>query len=55
MNLLLRLTVEICQFLRLTATFLAVLRLTVNPIETLFKVNACIDQKIPRERLQASC
>ena len=28
--------VKICQFLRLSAKFLAVLRLSVNPIETLY-------------------
>ena len=34
----LRLTVKISQFLRLSAEFLAVLRLSVNPIETLLCV-----------------
>ncbi len=35
---MLRLTVKIFQFLCLTAKFLALLRLTVNPIETLAKL-----------------
>ena len=38
----LRLTVEIFQFLRLSTKSLAVLRLSVNPIETLLIVNRSV-------------
>ena len=38
----LRLTVEIFQFLRLSTKFLAVLRLLVNPIETLIKLQITV-------------
>ncbi len=34
-------TVKMSQFLRLTATLFAILRLTVNPIETLYQTEAC--------------
>ena len=44
-NIFLRLTVKIIlSFLRLTAKFLAVLRLTVNPIEILLYAQFCLNQ-----------
>ena len=41
---------KILSFLRLTAKFLAVLRLTVNPIETLFSRHAILNKKTSQLR-----